>query len=326
VFGRREEIEASRMPRGYQVDTNKSGHDNLYTGYPSTGRQGVSPRKQHQRHHKRYPRIATPDDFYNEEQQVEKHEQQRGRHTITYNGVFGDSYEALKSVDENHMPSQAVETGADRRVGREPSANHRYYFDEDCESYSSTTDRGSDLFSSMEMPNGYRQRQESSNYGNPIPPLDLQRLGPPQHKLKFGPFYEDDLKDREIESPLATVPQEELDAFQDSMEGSGTYKKRSWFRKNDQIPVPTTNDGTVGKIKRNRSLRKHKDKSRSASASCPDDNEYYQVASQLKTPSEVDPDFFSPPRRNGSSASLHQVQQSPQRARKRDIFAKLFKA
>ncbi|KAA8908498.1 hypothetical protein TRICI_004760 [Trichomonascus ciferrii] len=313
------------MPRGYQVDTNKSGHENLYTGYPSTGRQGGLSRKQHQRHSKRYPRIATPDDFYNEEQQVGP-EHQRGRHTITYNGVFSDSYEALKSVDENHMPSHAVDAGADRRAGRDSPVNHRYYFDEDCESYSST-DKGSDLFSSMEMPTNHRQRQESSTYGRPVPPLDLQRLGPPQHKLKFGPFYEDDLKDREIESPLATVSQEELDEFQDSMEGSGTYKKRSWFRKNGQVPVPSTNDGTAGKIKRNRSLRKHKDKSRSASTSVDnDDNEYYQVASQLKTPSEVDPDFFSPPRRNGSSASLHQLQQSPQRARKRDIFAKLFKA
>lgn len=321
-------MKASRMSRNYQVDTNKSGHDNLYTGYPSTGRQGESPRKQHQRHHKRYPRIATPEDFYNQEQ-VERpvgQEQQHGRHVITYDGVFSNSYEALKSVDENHMPSHAVEVDEDRRA-RQPSrevkssANNRCYFDEDCESYSST-DRGSDLFSSMENPSSYRQRQDCSNA---IPPLDFPRLGPPQHKLKFGPFYEDDLKDREIESPLATVPQEELDAFQDSMEGSATYKKRSWFRKNGQISIPPTNDGTVGKIKRNRSLRKHKDKPRSSSTSYEDDNEYYQVASQLKTPSEADPDFFSPPRRNGSSASLHQLQQSPQRARKRDIFAKLFK-
>lgn len=322
------------MPRNYQIDTNKSGHENLYTGYPSVGKQGASPRKQHQRHHKRYPRIATPEDFCND-QQGERNvaqDQPYGRHTITYNEVFSDSYEALKSVDENHKPSQAVELDGDRRVQKfsrevhsQSPANNTYHFDEDCGSYSST-DRGSDLFSSMDMPSNYRQRQESSNYSNPIPPLDFPRLGPPQHKLKFGPFYEDDLKDREIESPVATIPQEELDAFQDSMEGSGTYKKRSWFRKNGHITDQQTNDGTVGKIKRNRSLRKHKDKSRSTSATYEDDNEYYQVASQLKIPSEVDPDFFSPPRRNGSSASLHQLQQSPQRVRKRDILAKIFKA
>ncbi|CAN6619106.1 hypothetical protein TRVA0_007S02740 [Trichomonascus vanleenenianus] len=68
-----------------------------------------------------------------------------------------------------------------------------------------------------------------------LPPIDLSPLGPPHHRMKFGPFYEDNVKEKtvELDEESLFLPEDcsEISEGAQELACSNTFSKKSWFKK-----------------------------------------------------------------------------------------------